>query len=77
MAAIHQMKVWNAFSHTESLVYIQTSQQFVSEGPADKPVLVHVMASCQTGNKLLPKSMMTQFTANNIQHQAPMMFTHH
>ena len=36
--------------------------KFVTEGPVDQSVLVHVMAWLQTGEKLLPGPVWTQFT---------------
>ena len=48
---------WNFF------ISIQISLKFVLQGPIDnKAALILVMAWCQTGDKPIPKPMLTQFT---------------
>ena len=50
-------------------IMIQSSLRFVPKSPIDnKPALVQVMAWRQTGHKLLPEPMLTQFTDAYMQH---------
>ena len=65
-----QMKIISKWSlrYLEKIICILVgnSLYFVSKGPIDyKPALVEVMAWRQTADKLVPESMMTQFTNLN------------
>ena len=50
-------------------ISIQISLKIVPKGPVkNKSALVQVMAWCQTGDKPLPESMLTQFAGTYMQH---------
>ena len=50
------------FFNENDRTQIQILLKFVPRSPIDnKPILVQIMAWCQTGDKPLPESMMIQF----------------
>ena len=63
-------KIFNRILLNENVwISIKISLKFVPEGLTDnKPVLVQVMAWHQTGDKPLPKPMLTQFTDAYMRH---------
>ena len=57
------------FLKEDDRIPIQISLKFVPRSPIDnKAALVQVMAWCRTGDKPLPKPMMTQFTDTYMCH---------
>ena len=57
------------FLNEHDRILIQISLKFVPKSPIDnKPVLVQVMARCQTNNKPLPEPVLTQFTDAYVRH---------
>ena len=61
-AAILQAPLSNAFSLKKFMHFDSNFTYICSQGPTDdKSVLIQVMAWYWTGNKSLPKSMMTYF----------------
>ena len=57
------------FVNEKFCILIRISLKFVPEGVIDhKPALVQVMAWCQTGDKPLPESMLTQLIDAFMQH---------
>ena len=66
MAAILADNFRCIFLNGNNRILIQISQKFVPMSPiGNKPALVQVMAWRRTGNKLLPESVLTQFTPGN------------
>ena len=61
------------FSNENVRIPIQISLKFVPRAPIDiKSALVQVMAWRRTGDKSLPKAMMTQFTDAYMRHWGEM-----
>ena len=57
------------FLNENDIIPIQISLKFVPRSPInDMTALVEVMAWCQTGDKPLSESMLTQFTDTYMRH---------